>query len=1060
MLRIDVPFMLMSVGVNMEAEENDQSPSAKSSGDRRRAAAISLVNSPLHRIRIEVVFQRNMPHKIERHGARLYSFATKNFLRTLLPSPPAFRPKPTPQATHISSRISSPSVIVLTLIKLGRLCLKELVALIARTVIPLQAPPLTSQSRSSHLDAAPQTEFIRLHPTLQLHISHFTYTMTDVQVRPTRGRASYRGRGGHSYRGGRNSKPTDENSAPESFDDQGEIGELKKKYATKVPMIKEMFPDWTTEDIVFTLDEANGDETAAIERISEGVSLPLSLSFHKLPADILLGTATQWGEVKKKHADRSKSKVKEAASGTGEASTTSTRGRGRGGTETRGRGRGDRGRGRGGRTVSQANDTRSADKTTKTNGDSWGEATPVPDTSSSWDTAANGEGTVPAEPAKEEPSVQTPKPAQPKPAAWSSLFAKPPPQPKAAPQTAQPPAAPAEETVTEAAIEPPAELVATEVETPAAEETTQPESEPINDPTLTLTPSKDELTETNLEQVPDVSHPPDTATAASTVASTIDPHSQLTSAVPNVRPGLSGYAASAIKATSGTPRSASFQRRILEQQEAVVMPGDRAVDRAAVQFGSMGLNGQAEDLDTEEEREEPETRAQPPNDSPVAPRASLPPAPAQVQQQQAPPATAHTQPSEPLTVTRPAPGLPPVPQQQQQSPNQSSAYADYGRGYGQGAQKFDPFGQQAAPAQPQSQDSFSGSQTQQQPPTTSAPTDYSSFYGANQQRDAYNNYYGNFAQGQEAQQRSGSAFGTSAAEGQQSQYKYAQEAPSSGNQTPNPTAQVPQQQAGQQPPHNQNAPSGYPGAYGYGGYPSNYGYPYNQYGMHHGHNQHHNQQSHQYGRNRPMFDDARRYEDGFSSQQQQYAYGGGYGGSSYGKGMYAGPQHQYSYEHSASPANTVSFAPSSMSARDSGYRTGSAQPSEAQQSTSSFGMDPFGRGQSGFGGQPQSLGQQSTGEDASKPGPSPSLGQVNRPESASNSQQGTQSSGFPHPQSQHGHQAFGGYPQYGGLGGFGGHQGGQNNSGYGSYGAGQQGFGGGYGYNNNNRNQWGQYGGH
>lgn len=47
---------------------------------------------------------------------------------------------------------------------------------------------------------------------------------------------------------------------------------------------------------------------------------------------------------------------------------------------------------------------------------------------------------------------------------------------------------------------------------------------------ITLTPSKDELTHDNLEHIPDVSQPPTTATAASTVASTQDPHSNLTSA--------------------------------------------------------------------------------------------------------------------------------------------------------------------------------------------------------------------------------------------------------------------------------------------------------------------------------------------------------------------------------------------------------------------------------------------------------------------------------------------------------------------------------------------------
>jgi len=61
------------------------------------------------------------------------------------------------------------------------------------------------------------------------------------------------------------------------------------------------------------------------------------------------------------------------------------------------------------------------------------------------------------------------------------------------------------------------------------------------------------------------------------------------------------------------------------------MPGNREVDRAAVQFGAFNLNGTGEgEDDVDGDREEPETRAQPPQHSPVAhPRATLPPAPQQ-----------------------------------------------------------------------------------------------------------------------------------------------------------------------------------------------------------------------------------------------------------------------------------------------------------------------------------------------------------------------------------------------------------------------------------------------
>jgi hypothetical protein len=60
------------------------------------------------------------------------------------------------------------------------------------------------------------------------------------------------------------------------YEDEGEIGQLKKKYATELPTLKELFPDWTDEDLVFALEDANGDLETAIEHITEGM-IPSSL---------------------------------------------------------------------------------------------------------------------------------------------------------------------------------------------------------------------------------------------------------------------------------------------------------------------------------------------------------------------------------------------------------------------------------------------------------------------------------------------------------------------------------------------------------------------------------------------------------------------------------------------------------------------------------------------------------------------------------------------------------------------------------------------------------------
>ena len=102
--------------------------------------------------------------------------------------------------------------------------------------------------------------------------------MSEVRSRPSgpRGRGFARGgRGGYSSRGGRNpNRPTNgdtpEIAEPSTIEDEGEFGELKKQNASKLCMIKEMFPDWTDEDIIFALQETDGDLEGTIDRITEG----------------------------------------------------------------------------------------------------------------------------------------------------------------------------------------------------------------------------------------------------------------------------------------------------------------------------------------------------------------------------------------------------------------------------------------------------------------------------------------------------------------------------------------------------------------------------------------------------------------------------------------------------------------------------------------------------------------------------------------------------------------------------------------------------------------------
>ncbi|KAK0897674.1 RNAPII degradation factor [Friedmanniomyces endolithicus] len=1013
--------------------------------------------------------------------------------------------------------------------------------------------------------------------------------MSELEARPppsTRGRSAIRGgRGGFGRGGPRGSrKPVngtaDTAGVDEPLEDQGEIGEMKRKYAQELSMLRDMFPEWTDVDLVFALQEADGDVGATVEKITQG-------------------SVSQFAEVKKPK-DRARSKVKEESAMAGANDRSSARGgRGRGSFEGARGGRGratDRGRGgfRGGRgghattngtpkdgaasiatTESTAWDTpATVDASTNGGWDSVGadSGTEVPTAQGSWDNVSATEA-PPATAPESTMSSLIPDGVK---KSWASMFSQPKPTP-AAPSAKQAPLS---------SQSPPAEFQASgEVPLPSedsSEVMDQPEpeidlkpglptieeplTEPLHEPSpmgpsagegeeLALAPSQDPLTEENVEHLPDESSAPATQTVASTIGST---DTRNLTPLPNHqpapigtrRPPLGGYATSAYRATGVPGRSASYQRRVQEQQEAVVMPGHNAVDRAAVQFGSMGLNSDA-GSDVDEDREEPETQQALQHSPPSQPRTSLPPPPRQPQETARP---------EGLPTPKQAPGLPPASQQNQQQMQDATmaagltqdpaqmnpSYNQYAR-YGQpgiqqqdsGASQqkpYDPFSQQAQHSQYDqygTQQAHQQQQPQQQPQSThsgfgglsSAPNDYQSYYTSNeQQRNAYNQYYGGSYGPQDArsqmgqgsqqdvglgQQRSTSGFGVGSDESayntqaQQQAHSRFGEAPGSGNNTPNPllssqqqhTAPVQQaqqhsmqqgptnhqQQQPQQPQPQQQQQGGYGQS---AGYP--YGHPYYQspyqqaYAAQHGaYNSY--QQPGGYGAG-----------GGYPSKQQQqgnmYGAPGGYG---------MGSQSSFD-QHSSSPANASALGQNqqqssmrSASGMSSGlggglddYGRSSAQ-SASHQSSAFGGMnDPFARSASGFGGQ-SGYGQQGMGgqEDSLKPynesktGPSPSLGQPGRPGSAANSASALQS-GMPQ-QQQPSQQAaaYGGYPgfpgqqggsQYGGLGGLGSHQQ-QQQVQSGGMGGGQGGYGGygaggfsqTYGAGYGSRGGWGSnYGAH
>lgn len=751
--------------------------------------------------------------------------------------------------------------------------------------------------------------------------------------------------------------------------------------------------------------------------------------------------------MKKKTADRTRSKAKEVQNTAAETTPVPARGgRGRGGFESRGRARGDRGRGgRGGRAGAHTNGTRAekpaASATVNVVETTVSTATPESGAITMSDKRIDVDTAEPSDTGLEAPKSSVIPEGTKK--DWASLFAKPAPPPQK--QTPSAPSAAVPEKAAEPAKAPePAPAPAPAEKTPevAVSQPTEAPAPVSSDVAAT----RDDLTRTNLEQIPDVSAPAPTATTASTMGSTHDPNLAAAAGTPTRAAAPSSYTPSSLRHAARAP---GLQRRVMEQQEAVVMPGNHAVDRTAVQFGSMGLNGDATDVDIDENREQAETRAQPPQHSPVAPRASLPPS---------------TQPqasTETPTVSRPAPGLPPVPQ----VTAADTAFTDFAR-YAEAPKPYDPFNQQVAQPQPQVQEPFANQAPIQ--PTVTTGSEYSPFYTGDQ-RIPYNYYATYGTQDATLGQRATTGFGVSGVDMPHipttqppSRYSHV-EAPNSGHTTPNPTLP-----GVTQTPTAQHMPTQAAHAYGYG-------YPY--YSNPHYASYMSQMGGHQYGRNRPMYDDARRYDDHYMPHTTQYGYGSQYG--PYGKaGMYGQP-HAFSYDHASSPATAASFN-QTMPGRDSVYgRAGSAQPSESQQSATgganAFGTgmtDVFGRSQAGFGQnqpiahQPPVTAEETKSFETPKAGgPSPSLAQANRPGSATNSVPGQPQAqtGLPPLQVQQAQQGFGAYPhlnpQYSGLGALSGHQAAATQAhqatGYGNYAG--AGFGNYYG---NTRGGWGGNYGH
>ncbi|KAK3319094.1 hypothetical protein B0H66DRAFT_603650 [Apodospora peruviana] len=829
--------------------------------------------------------------------------------------------------------------------------------------------------------------------------------MSEVQSRPaaSRGRGAGRGgRGGYATRGGvraanRSSSATngdskhDTDSALPSLEDEGEIGQLKKQYGSKVGLIKEMFADWSDVDILFALRETDGDENLTVTRIAEG-------------------TISQWGEVSKPKKERARPKAKNDTFTTTTADSVpaghprTARG-GRTGTEGgRGRGRATERGGRGGVRGKPAHTATNGTRTKET-----AQLSVPTEESSVWDTQKSadekptwGDDTLAPAAAEPAPSAlaatSTPVATPSTQKTWASMLRatvvhKPAPKPKEAPTPK----------ATEPVIEPlpPAEPVQDEPEAVESEEATpepveeQPSPPPVDIPVvvpeIALLPSKDQLTEVNLEQIPNSSHEIETETAVSEAADSWDPRAQPTSA--NATPlsasqqqhqagrtPVSGFATTATKATDrSSTRTPNYPRRVLDQREAVRMPGNRdQVASTAVQFGAFSLNGPIDD-DIDGDREEPETRPQPPEDSPVThPRTSLPPAqPAPI-----PEAFPTQKPAATLPPTGPAAAVPPTAPSQPSVPTQGVFYPQlpsrfpdpHGSEYsqktpipavaqpsGQNAQQFGRFGQ-TVPQEPasfpgskpfdsyaQQQPSASATQNQYdsgfqsqvpaaQPQTqqpggayTSAPSDFSHYAADAQSRHAYNSYYNqNYAQ----QQQQG-------AQGQQEGLPSQPQRSFSGYNAPQQTDNLSQypQTAAQHTQSRFGAASGADAPIGGTPTPAQSATQAQTAQTSHGQS-HSQQQPQEYPyNNHPYF-----------NHPYYSAYIGGYGGAGYGQGGYGAPYGKGGAGYQPNQYGVSPQGPHGYSAPGAGFGQ------SALHRESSGGIGEYGRAASGQSGQQPGLG--------------------------------------------------------------------------------------------------------
>ncbi len=69
---------------------------------------------------------------------------------------------------------------------------------------------------------------------------------------------------------------------------------MKKQYGGKVTMIQDMYPSWTDADVVYALNECDGDLELTVERITDGKQKLHFQCYHLAAIHWLLRRMCQW----------------------------------------------------------------------------------------------------------------------------------------------------------------------------------------------------------------------------------------------------------------------------------------------------------------------------------------------------------------------------------------------------------------------------------------------------------------------------------------------------------------------------------------------------------------------------------------------------------------------------------------------------------------------------------------------------------------------------------------------------------------------------------------------